>query len=491
MASAFPHPDSRRPPPLPGGNKGGVKRNVLRPGLSGKGGRAVNRPAFSLLELMIGIMILGLGLVMVATMFPVAWHRARELNEYTIQKTAAAGAHDTVKSLVRVAGEFEPSSLAGDLILDPIAWQTNRRVRTVGQSLGAPWSDWPLDTRVHALNMENMLADTRAPVDEDPWTIENAANLESPLLELPQEFIDRSYATARVSLHERVYPPTTPFDPLVVGPGVAGPEKEHWFEKLDAGRFCWATFHRLKNPPVGPGGTIDRSMSTFTRSLDIYHVTLRRPQSTYRYARQDPATAPDPYVLTAAPVVVPAPRPNDEEVGLLFPVAWRVQVQFPPLLKLEHWDQLVDLPALEPTGIPTEIQVPPPNSPATTAQRVMMLQMFPRGAWFIDEITGEVFRVVKRRIAGANADSAFLTLDREVYLEELDLPEGDPRCSGCIPLVAPNYVLDPQELLRTVWVFPPQASTRVSGPHGDVLVFEGSQPVVEIDVRTLKLTPGE
>ena len=41
---------------------------------------------------MIGITILGLGMVMVATIFPVAWNRARTLSEYTVQRTVIAGA---------------------------------------------------------------------------------------------------------------------------------------------------------------------------------------------------------------------------------------------------------------------------------------------------------------------------------------------------------------------------------------------------------------
>ena len=45
------------------------------------------RSAFSLAELMIAIVILGLGLLMVAGMFPVGWIKARELAEYTTSQS--------------------------------------------------------------------------------------------------------------------------------------------------------------------------------------------------------------------------------------------------------------------------------------------------------------------------------------------------------------------------------------------------------------------
>ncbi len=512
-------------PPCQGGTEGGpgVGRDLPRPLLVKEGSSKGARPAFSLLELMIGIMVLGLGMVMVATMFPVAWHRARELNEYTIQKAAAAGAHDTVKSLVRVAGPFEPSSFAGDLILDPVLHAYDGRVQTVAKSLLGTAGAWRCaDTRVHALNLENILVQSRAFVDEDPWVIEKALALNEidglAPEEVDREFLWYSYVKAQVRFGQRVYPPLTQDRQNVnLVTGEFEGNDAQWDGALDSVRFCWAVFHRLRpipaadnaatcngfcwepartlwgNPTCGTDGVFDApSISDFERSVDLYYVTLRRSQSTYRFARQDPESAPNPYNLGPVPTVVPIPRPPEDD--LMFPVPWRVQVQFPSSLKVKEYDPAVSPPEFAPTGVPTEIQVPPAEVRGTT-RRVMMIQMFPRGAWFIDEITGAVYKVVRRRITGANGDQAFLTLDREVFLEDLDLAKGTSKympCPTCNPLDPTDPVADAEELLRTVWVFPPPVqATRIDAQDGPVLVFEGSPPVVEIEQRTLKLAPGE
>jgi len=116
----------------------------------------------------------------------------------------------------------------------------------------------------------------------------------------------------------------------------------------------------------------------------------------------------------------------------------------------------------------------------------MLVRMFPAGTQFIDEISGRVYRVVQRRITGEEGEKAFLTLDREVLFEDLDLPAGYPWCmGGCISGTPPP---DPQELLRTVWVFPPPAQPRQSASEKYPL-FEGRTPVVGIDVRTLVTSP--
>ena len=142
------------------------------------------------------------------------------------------------------------------------------------------------------------------------------------------------------------------------------------------------------------------------------------------------------------------------------------------------------------TGIPTEIEVPPPNFPSNdvAAQR-MLVRMFPSGTPFIDEISGRVYRVVQRRITGAEGEKAFLTLDREVLCEDVDLPLGYPWCVGaCAPGCPPGLALNPQELLRTVWVFPPPSQPRQDASQKYPL-FEGRSPVVGIDVRALVVSP--
>lgn len=483
---------------------------------AGGAGRMVRHPAFSLLELMIGIMVLGMGMVLVATMFPVAWHRARELNEYTVQKTTAAGAHDTIKSLVQVAGPFEPSSFAGDLLLDPAPDRPDGKTPTVARSLLGAAGAWQCaDTRVHALNLQNIQVENRAFVDEDSWDVEQALDL-TMVEGWPGENVERehtwyTYVRAQVQFGQRVYPPLTrDRDNVNATTGAFDDDDTQWDGWVDATRYCWAVLHRLRPLPASPtlcdcdgfcwvaSGTLwgnpkdrecangvvgeaglfdDPSISDFERSLELYYVTLRRPQPTYRYARQDPDKAPDPHQLGAAPTIGPLPKDQD----VMFPVPWRVQVQFPTSLNLQ----------LAPTGVPTEIEVPSSLDPSPASQKAMVVQMFPRGAWFVDEITGAVYKVIKRRITGPKGEQAFLTLDQEVFLEDLDLAKGASiygPCATCTPLDPADPFADPEELLRTVIVFPPP-STRL-GSDDEILVFEGSQPVVEIERRSLKRTPG-
>ncbi|MCH7885359.1 MAG: hypothetical protein IIC01_08925, partial [Planctomycetes bacterium] len=328
------------------------------------------------------------------------------------------------------------------------------------------------------------------PVPENPWQQEVIPDMRLPgfqpgnppdpslALDLGCGFGQNSFYSAQITLAQRMFPP------LPVWSGSASD-----YERLDRRRFCWAVFHRLRagvGPQVGtPAGPKFISMAEegirSARRLDVYYVTLRRPQPTSRYAMQDPGLAfiPDPRNLTGAPLVAPQAQPPAADVML--PVPWRVQVQFPTVPTLAT--------TATATGIPTEIEVPPPNYPSNNvaAQR-MLVQMFPAGTQFIDEISGRVYRVVQRRITGAEGEKAFLTLDREVLFEDLDLPAGYPWCMGAPPCISGTPPPDAQELLRTVWVFPPPAEPRQSASQKYPL-FEGRPPVVGIDVRTLVVSP--
>jgi hypothetical protein len=278
----------------------------------------------------------------------------------------------------------------------------------------------------------------------------------------------------------------------------AGPALDQWNEQLSTRRFCWAVLHRLRGsvgpaePQVPPTEAKAAELAAeaaaaigTARTFDMYYVTLRRPQSTNRYARQevDERLLPNPYVFDRnEPPVVPAAMKAENDV--MFPVPWRVQVQFPPPPTLLASKTATD-PARRPTGVPTEIQVPPGTLPTESA--VMLVQMFPTGTRFVEEITGDIYRVVKRRVTGDSGEKAFLTLDREVTVEDLDLPASDPRCELCGPVDPDNPYADPEELLRTIWVFPPPASPERS--RDTIPVFDGSSPVVNIDVRTVSLAP--
>ncbi len=477
--------------------------------------------AFSLVEMMIAIVILGLGLVMVATMFPVAWGRARTLSEHTVERSITPGAEATLRSLLQPAGlssvmPLEPpstgtpqlkirlnsGSLAGDLFYDPTilrpATSDGRADRTV-----LAYSD----TRVHALNIENLpaMGDASTPaISEHPWHLERVfdfvADPQYPHADYPRDlgidFPSRSYQSAQVRFSDRVHPP---LDPRPTSPPLALTQlvdvRGRWDEQLAKRRFAWAILHRLREP-VGPAAPTAiptpqqaeqiaaeaAAVTGTTRVFDVYYVILRRPRPTHRYARQqtgEPNPPPDPTVLTTTPAV-PAALSEDQDV--MFPVPWRVQVQFPEKLA----SRTATVPGFEPTGIPTEIEVPAAGFTGSAATGAMLVQMFPTGAKFVDEITGAVYTVAKRRVTGSEGQHAFLTLDREVVLEEIDLPAGDARCELCVPVDPANPAADGEELLRTVWVYPPPVDRTVSG---SVPALEDSTPVVDVKVGTLSLSP--
>jgi len=166
----------------------------------------------------------------------------------------------------------------------------------------------------------------------------------------------------------------------------------------------------------------------------------------------------------------------------MLPEPWRIQIQFPNSVASGSGDGT--------SGIPTEVQVPPPAlaeaAGASDAEMIMLSEMIQKGAEIIDEINGQVYRVVKRRL-NPDGNGYVLTLDREVTLEDLEQglsqdPNVPRPCDACV-----RDQLDDEERLRTVWVFPPPV---VAERIGDgIVAFDGPQPVIGIETRTIEMTP--
>jgi len=482
------------------------------------------RGGFSLIELMIAIIILGLGLVMVATMFPVAWGRARDLSEFTTKQTITPGAMNLLENLLRaapvdLANSPVGPSLGGDFIYDdwskkPLPYSIDNNYYWYGQ----PW--------VHELNMQNIRVKDPAFVDEDPWQIELLFDLDNDVLldtnnpnysgANRQAILDSSYMSAQIDVHQRLFPPIRRRVNVLPPQGPNGERlfdtnqhDDNWDDTLSTRRFAWAALYRfhdavtvqdlIKSNQSWDASKIENAVHA-TRLVDFYFVTLRRPQSTDRYARQslgnNNGSVPDPYDLTKGPVT-PAAMSSDEDV--MFPVAWRVQLSVPKDIQ----------PATDPatgqsmeTNIPTEVTVPPAGFTGSEKAKRMIVTMFPRGTKFIDEITGRVYTVTKVREA-IDGLSAALTLDQEILQDDIDLRRitippfptiDDPRCVD----LCPNHPDDPNtpevpddvELLRTVWVFPPPVQERDSIDE-TYPSFAGNTPVVGIDIRTLDFAPSQ
>jgi len=452
---------------------------ALGPLPDGRGSDWRRRSGFSLIELMIAIVILGLGLVMIATVFPIAWQRARELSEFTTESAVTDAAHTEVSMLLRVDGlESTGGSFAGDLIVEQNPTQI-----IVAYS----------DTRVHPLNLGNVRMVDRGfyPPRDEPW---NAAGapwlLDRVALGTNVDSVDefcgsfgntevctRSFLSPQVIFESRVYPPLRPRKPAVTdAAGKFLDSDPKWDESLDGRRFAWAVFHRLRervgpckgDPTEGPKAL---AAVDDPREFDVFYVTLKRSQSTYRYAQQDPESAPDPMwdpqcplddTPTAEPVEPKALGPDED---LMLPVPWLVQVYFPEEPSIAA--------SASPIGVPTEVEVNTDKAPSAD----FVVDLFPSGSSFIDEVSGLIFKVGKRRLqttkGGNPRETAYLTLDREVYIEEIDV-NGDG-------------LLSDWELLRPVWVFPPPVDGNRA--DGDDPTFVGKHPVVGLNIRTLRLTP--
>ncbi|UCF33920.1 MAG: prepilin-type N-terminal cleavage/methylation domain-containing protein [Phycisphaerales bacterium] len=447
-------------------NKG--KTSLGRPAFRGRGGaRAARGSGFSLVELMIAIVILGFGMIMVATLFPVGWDRARKLSEHTTRQTVMGNTHALMTLMARVDGLSKVgSSFPGDMIVE--------------KSTGT----YPVtiyyfsDTRVHALNMENLLVQSRAFVPESDPNNLHRQDLVVPFANPAdlQQGYDALFIHPQIDFEDRVYPPlrrrisqsfSTP-DPL-------------WDEALDDRRFAVAILHRMREQ-IGPSRSLGTPYAQLaqtafkdankTRTIDIYYVTLRRTQSTFRYAQQDIGSSSMPRVPDPSDRFAPVPvRARTTAFDVLLPVPWRVQVAFIAT-------GMSDVPA-NASGIPSQVAI---NAAAFFGGQEVdyLVDVFQEETLFIEEITGEVFRVVNRQLLSSdssdNLDQAILTLDRELTIADLD----DGELPG-------NGVLEADERLRTVWVFPPAVEPRDSASLE--LVFASGPPVVSIDVRTLAIAP--
>lgn len=446
----------------------GRSRNSLSPPLEKRATPRTARPAFSLAELMIAIVILGLGLLMVAGMFPVGWLKARELAEFTTSQSCVAVAETTVKSLCRVEGPYDPdpnavptyfnpttgkgdgagSSFIGDYLASPNLSATSNFVRD-------PFLATPPNTLVHVLNVENLLAATGAPVPEDVWRLEipDPVNLvydfgaDPAFAGLPiAPWLGRFpplrmwYGLTQVTVGERVYPPM-PTGLLPTPPSAA------WNDALVTRRFAWSVLYRFPVllAPTLPGVpySIDEVLAS-TRQLTAYYVTLRRTQSTHRFAQQDHPGVNDNgglinFVTPASSVIVPQVAASD----LMFPVAWLVPLDL----------------IVSGAGIPATAEVMANAGPDNISP------MLPPGSQFVVSGTGSVYRVEQREIlATGSVPLTRLTLDRP--LEPVDVT---------VPPASPTFF---------VWVYPPHVE-RDEGP----VSFFGPSPVVAIDVRTLTMSP--
>ena len=425
-----------------------------------RGGTA--RAAFSLAELMIAITILGLGLLMVATMFPIAWGKARELSEHTTSITCADAANMVVKMTTQVAGPVEEpelaySSFAGDYVNGSVHPES-------------------VDTWVHYLTLGNILTEAKSDgspplVAEDTWLLVDEKSGDSDrynfgeIADGPVRWHGIDSSTdypPPVMLHERVYPS---LDPYPVDSDDAAIDE--WYARMGTRRFAWGVFHRLNQKVTDPSET---------RTFTMYYVTLRRTP-TQRFIRQDEEALPAG--------IVRAKKHNspDDPTDLMFPVPWLVPIITPDPdiggndreLNYRQDQPSKDQGDVVPRGVPTEVMVEVSNSGDDYRD------FFTQGAWMIDHETGETYRVAKIRYDDSgDKPTAHITLDRELFVE--DIVKWDDE-----GFLVPRNSDDPDIELyeRRVWVFPP-AIERIAS---DEWAVAGPSPIVDLDVRIMTVRP--
>ncbi len=412
---------------------------------------------------MIAIVILGLGLLTVAAMFPIAWTKARDMAEFNNQQAITASAESTVTLVANVAGPAAVLPGASSFKGDPVT--------------GRPADPW-----VHPLHMANILATNPDPGTFDVAYVgdfEDAINATPPNsdFELNPEDSHTPLPWVQVEFRERLYPPMPPLpDEASLPVQQYEAELDRWYTLLSQRRFCWGAFHKLDYDPYAP--VAEQPNPAEPRSFTFYFVTLRRGQATHRYARQDvgpPASPLVPVFVTPPAMAMPPPFVPDAlraTEDVLFPVPWRVQIE-------------IVQPPPAPTGVPTQAITNSANYPTSP----LVTEMIQRGSFLIDEISGMVFRVTGREAdPTAPSPRALLTIDQEIPLKHKKDPTGK--------ILVPGLDLDDSdslevgdplnEALRIFWVYPPPAER---DSNGDVIGFAGPQPVVGIEVRRMTFSP--
>ncbi len=342
---------------------------------------ASRRRGFSLIELMIAVMILGLGMVMVATVFPVSLDMTRETLQMHIANAAVDAAIETLKLKVPALENLETVDTGVNLrvrfpnalVTDVDQYQLSRAPIENDAAIGddadelsfynslignngplpvpggwvtvtpPPWlrysttfteaSFWDAEMALQAgvlvdvvrantwvVPSQNMLSDTKAVVPDVPPYID-LSSLVPPAI-IPQ-------ALPRVQLLDRVYPPLA-FYYNYATPGYEEPDTQDTLgrpkqvsdavvlQRVAEQRYAWHVIHSLSSFYQG------------SNSLLCTIVVTHRGDLNARYAMQGPrASAANPVLrvdLANASVVqaLRAPRTAGPAGDTVFPQPWLV-----------------------------------------------------------------------------------------------------------------------------------------------------------------------
>lgn len=478
-------------------------------------------------ELMIAVVILGIGLLITSSMFPIAWFKAREVAEGAIVPALTDTAEFTVKEVTHPArvhlNRYYPLYLSSFFPGDWVPLAIPAPDMQLEQAFVYP------DTRVHCLDMGNYLVERDindfddssgdpVPVGDDTWMIEDNIDImlgnRSPLLSgflppAPSEFVDvmRPALKPQVRAHSRLSQALEPRQADAAKPQVLA----LWKERFELRRHCWSVFYKFNRLPGldyaaaakdlnGDGRDFDGADNRRRfeladvamkqpKQLSMYYVTLKRPAGA-RYARQKGF---DPEVGGSKPADLTDPEPRDAQYDVCLPVPWRFEASL--------------------TKLPSEVSVVGLNSEiAIPATMVNIANFLDDGYVIIDDRTGRVFTVTARRDGEyEGVASVICTLDGGYSQAEIeDVADYEPRLStstvpnndrqrhnweyagiwkmnGCDedPSRCAAFMKEDEPEKRTYWVFPPPVDAQRG--LNNTLLYDGSPPVVGIEIRQLTL----
>jgi len=352
---------------------------------------------------MIAIIILGIGLVMVATIFPIALQQTAESIELSTAPAVADQAVATLKARLATWNDFrnrrdpETGRLIGDGIIFPDGAATQAEAENETTLAAREQSDWPndafnataqpgffpipcdnflrlpnqTDTLANYFTNNLVLAENR--IDGFPDTDQEIARLVSE--SLPNANQARpGFIKTKITAFDRVYPPAERYRADGTGLTPPGNPMEHRFITESARRrYTWRAFARRTNTPADQPSPANVGQRVF----QVVIFVLKRSEPALRFPGQAyPGNFPngDPLIL-ATPGTGPPARDT------LYPQPWLV---------LFDSDGLID-----------QLTVTDPDANYATGQiRCFneVSRLLSPGSIFIDFATGSPHKVLSRTL---------------------------------------------------------------------------------------------
>lgn len=205
-----------------------------------------SRPGFSLTEILIAMGILGIGLVMVAALFPVALDQVRRGADWSKYANIVQSALSTIQDRFQVARGKDGPLAAPPVILPELAGDVYAEVNWPGYWLWGTWEPddprhpWPVPTYFHPIPLENAYAIPSGSDDSD-YVADGSGML---------PYYRGSYETESYLAY--IDPFKTPL--FITATGLA--------LQVDYGDTCWPTI------ASGPEFTTDEDMDFNIRTMD-------------------------------------------------------------------------------------------------------------------------------------------------------------------------------------------------------------------------------